>query len=129
MNRVGDGARLVLRVVRLQMGCAAMVAAVFWLSEGMDAARSGLAGGVIVGVGSAIFGWRMFASGVAPAAILQRAMFAAESLKWLWYVFGIWAALTRLKMLPLPLLTGLIVGQFGYWYGLLGKRGKLNGSV
>jgi ATP synthase protein I len=129
MNRVGTATRLVLRVVSLQMGCAGVVAALFWVFEGADAARSGLAGGLIVAIGSAIFGWRMFAPGIAPAATLQRAMFAGESLKWLWYVFGIWAALTRLKLPPLPLLTGLIAGHFGYWFGLMGKRGKLNGSV
>jgi F0F1-type ATP synthase assembly protein I len=129
MNRVGTAARLVLRVVFLQIGCAAAVAALFWAWQGADAALSGLVGGMIVAIGSAIFGWRMFAPGIAPAPTLQRAMFAAESLKWLWYVFGIWAALTRLKLLPLPLLTGLIVGHFGYWFGLTGKRGKLNGSV
>jgi ATP synthase protein I len=121
--------RLVRRVVLLQMGCAAAVAGLFWVFEGADAGRSGLIGGLIVAIGSAIFGWRMFAPGVAPASILQRAMFAAESLKWLWYVFGIWAALARLKLPPMPLMTGLIVGQFGYWFGLAGKRGKMNGSV
>jgi F0F1-type ATP synthase assembly protein I len=121
--------RLVRRVVLLQMGCAAVVAVAYWVYEGAEAARSGLTGGAIVAIGSAIFGWRMFAPGIASAVTLQRAMFAAESLKWLWYVFGIWAALTRLKSAPLPLLTGLIVGQVGYWIGMMGKRGKLNGSV
>ena len=84
-----------------------------------------LAGGLIVAMGSAVFGWRMFAPGIAPAAMLHRAMFAAESLKWIWYVLAIWAALARLKLLPLPLLTGLVFAQFGYWIGLIGmKRGN-----
>jgi hypothetical protein len=45
-------------------------------------------------------------------------------------VLAVWAAFARLKLSPLPLLTGLAVGQFGYWFGLVGmKRGKSNGSV
>jgi F0F1-type ATP synthase assembly protein I len=119
------GMRLVLRVVLLQTGCAAAVALLFWATKGVTAGWSGLTGGLIVAAGSGLFGWRMFAPGIAPATALQRALFAAESLKWCWYVFGVWAALTRLKALPLPLLTGLIFGQFGYWFGLIGmKRGQ-----
>jgi F0F1-type ATP synthase assembly protein I len=126
---VGNGRRLVMRVVILQTVCAGVVGLAFGVSEGGAAAWSGLTGGLIVAAGSALFGWRMFAPGIAPASVLQRALFAAESLKWCWYVFGVWAAFARLKLLPLPLLTGLVLGQFGYWIGLLGKRGKLNGSV
>jgi F0F1-type ATP synthase assembly protein I len=123
MNTVSSaGMRLVLRVVLLQTGCAAAVALLFWATQGATAGWSGLTGGLIVAAGSGLFGWRMFAPGIAPATVLQRALFAAESLKWCWYVFAVWAALTRLKALPMPLLTGLIVGQFGYWFGLIGKK-------
>jgi F0F1-type ATP synthase assembly protein I len=102
-----------------------VVGALFWILDGAAAARSGLAGGLIVAVGSAVFGWRMFAPGIAPAATLQRALFAAESLKWIWYVLAMWVALTRLKLTPLPLLTGLVLAQIGYWVGLIGmKRGN-----
>jgi F0F1-type ATP synthase assembly protein I len=127
---LGVGQRLVMRVVLLQVGCAAAVGLLFWIADGSWAACSGLAGGMIAAVGSAFFGWRMFAPGIAPATVLRRAMFAAESLKWFWTVFAVWAAFARFKLAPLPLLTGLTVGQFGYWFGLVGmKRGKANGSV
>jgi F0F1-type ATP synthase assembly protein I len=131
MNEVLNvGKRLVMRVVLLQAGCAAMVALWFGVRQGALAAWSGLAGGLIVAIGSGVFGWRMFAPGIAPAAVLRKALFAAESLKWFWYVLAVWAALTRLKLPPLPLMTGLVVAQFGYWFGLVGmKRGKSNGSV
>jgi F0F1-type ATP synthase assembly protein I len=120
----GAGMRLVLRVVLLQTVCAAAVAILFWIIEGAAAGWSGLAGGLIAVIGSGLFGWRMFAPGIAPAAVLHRALFAAESLKWCWYVIAVWAALARLKSLPLPLMTGLAVAQFGYWFGLIGmKRG------
>ena len=124
MNRVGNGLGLVVRVVLLQAGCAAVGAVLFWILQGAAAARAGLAGGLIVAAGSALFGWRMFAPGIAPAATLQRAMFAAASLKWFWYVLAIWAALARLKLPPLPLVMGLVFAQFGYWAGMVGMKRK-----
>ena len=130
MNEVsGVGKRLVTRVVLLQTGCAVAIALLFWSLQGSRAAGSGLAGGLIAAIGSGLFGWRMFAPGIAPATTLRRAMFAAESLKWFWTVLAVWTALARLRLPPLPLLTGLAVGQLGHGFGLLGKRGKSNGSV
>ena len=123
-DSVGIGKRLVLRVVFLQTGCAALVAAAFWAWSGAAAARAGLAGGLLVAIGSALFGWRMFAPGIAPAAALRRALFAAESLKLFWSVLGVWAAFAYFKVQPVPFMTGLIVAQFGHWFGLVGtKRG------
>jgi F0F1-type ATP synthase assembly protein I len=127
-NSIGNGKQLVIRVVLLQIACAAIAAGMFWVAKGAAEAQAALTGGLIAAIGSAVFGWRMFLPGIAPAAALHRAMFAAESLKWLWYVLAMWLALTRLKSMPLPLMAGLIFAQFGYWAGLMGKRGKLNGS-
>lgn len=124
MNRAGHGKRLVMRVVVLQAACAAVVAAMFSMLQGAAAARSGLVGGLIVAAGSAIFGWRLFAPGVAPAPALRRALFAAEALKWTWLVFAMWVAFARFRLPPLPLMTGLVFAQFGHWVGMLGKRGN-----
>lgn len=122
-NIVSAGKRLVLRVVLLQVGCAALLGLLFWGLKGFAAGLSGLTGGLIVAVGSAIFGGRMFAPGIAPAGKLYRAMIAGESLKWLWYVFAIWLALARFRLDPLPLICGLIIAQFAF-FGLVGmKRG------
>ena len=122
-NIVGHGKRLVMRVVLLQVGCATLVGLLFWIIQRAAAGWAGFAGGMIAAVGSALFGWRMFAPGIAPAAILRRALFAGETLKWFWYMLAVWAAFARFKLMPLPLITGLGVAQFGYWFGLLGKRG------
>jgi ATP synthase I chain len=125
MNTTGLRLRLVLRVVLLQAGCATLTGLLFGIFGGFAAALAGFVGGMIVAVGSALFGWRMFAPGIAAASRLFRAMLAAELLKWLWYVVAIWAALVRAKLAPMPLLVGLAFTQFGYWVGLIGmKRGK-----
>jgi ATP synthase protein I len=114
--------RLVVRVVLLQVATALAAAAVFGGIAGPSAAVSALAGGCIVAVGTAVFGWRMFAPGIANASVLNRAMMAGEALKWLWLILAVWAALTKLQLLPMPLLVGLISAQFGYWFGLMGRN-------
>jgi F0F1-type ATP synthase assembly protein I len=124
-NNFGHRYRLVMRVVLLQMACATLAGLLFWMMGGVAAAIAAFAGGMIVTVGTAVFGWRMFAPGIAPAGTLFRAMVAAESLKWIWLLIAIWAALARFKLTPLPLLTGLAFTQFGYWIGMIGlKRGS-----
>jgi F0F1-type ATP synthase assembly protein I len=123
-NIVENGKRLVMRVMLLQAGCALIVGSIFWIARGAAAGWSGFVGGMIAAIGSGLFGWRMFAPGIAPATVLRRALFAGESLKWFWCVLAIWAAFARFNMMPLPLVTGLAVAQFGYWLGLIGmKRG------
>jgi F0F1-type ATP synthase assembly protein I len=126
MNNIfGVRYRLVLRVVLLQMGCATFAGLLFWMTGGAAAAVAAFTGGMIVAVGTAVFGWRMFAPGIAPASRLFRAMVAAESLKWIWLVVAIWAALARFELRALPLLTGLVIAQFGYWIGMVTlKRGN-----
>jgi F0F1-type ATP synthase assembly protein I len=121
-DTVNRAKRLVVRVVLLQVATAVGVAAVFGVFAGSRAAISALSGGCIVAVGSAVFGWRMFAPGIANASVLNRAMMAGEALKWLWLILAVWAALTKLQLLPMPLLVGLISAQFGYWFGLMGRN-------
>jgi F0F1-type ATP synthase assembly protein I len=124
-NNFGHRYRLVTRVVLLQMGCATLVGLLLWLMDGAPAAMAALVGGMIVAVGSGVFGWRMFAPGIAPAGALFRAMVAAESLKWIWFLIAMWVALARFKLMPLPLLCGLVFAQFGYWVGMITmKRGS-----
>ncbi len=124
MNITGLGRRPVLSVVVLQGTCATITGLAFLILGGIAAALAGFTGGLIVAIGSALFGWRMYAPGIAAADKLFRAMVAAESLKWLWYVLALWAALARLKLMPGPLLVGVVVGQFGHWLSLVTtKRG------
>ena len=118
---VGLGNRLVVRVVSLQVGCAAIVGLMFWVLDDAHAGSAGAAGGLIAAIGSALLGWRMFAPGIAPASALRRAMFAGESLKWLWYMAALWSAFAWLKLPPLPVMTGVVVAQLGY-FGLAAMR-------
>ena len=111
--------RLVVRVVLLQAGCAAAVASVFLVSKGTHQALAALVGGLIVAVGSAVFGWRAFKPGIAGGAVLATAMYAGVALKWLWFALALYLALARLKLDAAPLLIGVVAAQLGYWAGLV----------
>jgi F0F1-type ATP synthase assembly protein I len=100
------------------MSCAAVVAVGALVLSGSKAALAALAGGAIVAVGNVVFGWRLFAPGVAPVGALTRAWYAAEVLKWLWVMVALWLALGPAKLAPFPLLLGLIAAQAGFWAGI-----------
>ncbi len=118
------GYRLVARVVLLQTGCALAVASVYFAYKGSSSATAALAGGLIVAVGSAVFGWRAFAPGIAGAAIVARAMYAGVALKWLWFALALYVALARLRLEAPPLLVGLATAQLGYWVGLMRLKSR-----
>ena len=112
------GRLLVLRYAGLQLACAALVALAALPLAGGPAAVSALAGGAIVALGNVVFGWKMFAPGIAPASLLARAWYLGEVLKWLWIGFALWLALGPAQLAPLPLLLGLLAAQVGFWLGL-----------
>jgi F0F1-type ATP synthase assembly protein I len=113
------GKRMVVRVVLLQAGCAALVASVFLVFKGSSAGLAALVGGLIVAAGSAVFGWRAFKPGIASGATLTTAMYAAVVLKWLWFAIALYLAIALLKLDAAPLLIGIVVAQLGYWVGLI----------
>ena len=121
-NAPARGYRLVVRVVLLQAGCAALVASVFLVFKGPSAGLAALVGGLIVAAGSAVFGWRAFRPGVAGAAVLSTAMYTGMALKWLWFVLALYLALARLKLDAAPLLIGVVAAQLGYWVGLIRRK-------
>jgi F0F1-type ATP synthase assembly protein I len=118
-NVLDRSTRLVIRVVLLQTGCAVLIACPFFVISGPRSALAALAGGLIVAVGSALFGWRMFKPGVAGAGTLGAAMYTGVALKWAWFALALYIALKELQLDALPLLTGVVVAQVGYWMGLL----------
>ena len=118
-NLPAQGYRLVVRVVLLQAGSALLVASAFLMLKGQTAGLAAVVGGLIVALGSAVFGWRMFSPGIAGSATLTRAMFAAVALKWAWLLIALYVALARWKLDAAPLLVGVVVAQLGHWAALV----------
>ncbi len=114
--------RLVVRIVLLQAGCAVLIASMFLVFKGAHQGLAALVGGLIVAVGSALFGWRAFKPGIAAAPVLGTAMFAGVAMKWLWFALALYIALTRLKLEAAPLLIGVVAAQLGYWVGLMRRK-------
>ncbi len=114
--------RLVARVALLQGLCALLVASLFLGCKGTGAGLSALVGGLIVALGSAFFGWRMFTPGIAGAGRLAVAMYAAVALKWIWLVVALYLALGRLRLEPGPLLVGFAGAHAGFWAAALRSK-------
>jgi F0F1-type ATP synthase assembly protein I len=116
------GYRLVIRVVLLQAGCTLLVASLFFAFKGPSSGLAALAGGLIVAIGTALFGWQAFAPGIAGGVVLNRAMYTGKLLQWAWYGLALYVTFGRLKLEPAPLLIGLVTAQFGYWTALIRLR-------
>jgi F0F1-type ATP synthase assembly protein I len=120
MNEVlSRGKRMVVRVVLLQAGCAALVASAFLVYKGAHQGFAALVGGLIVAAGSAVLGWRVFKPGIAGGATIMTATYAGVVLKWLWFAIALYFAIAQLKLDAAPLLIGIVVTQLGYWVGLI----------
>lgn len=105
------------RVVVWQLGAAVLAGLAFWKAGGWSMVAA-LYGGLVVALGSAVFGWRLFAPGVAPVARLARSLYVAEVQKWLLTALALWFALAQLKLPGLPLIVGMIVAQVAFWLGM-----------
>ncbi len=114
--------RMVLAYAMWQAVAGAVVALVLvWFAPphgGLGGAFAALAGAAVVARGTVVFGWRMFRPGIAPVPQLARAWYSAEVLKWLWVGCGLWLALGKVALAPLPVLLGVIAAQIGFWVGL-----------
>ncbi|MGA0053559.1 MAG: ATP synthase subunit I [Steroidobacteraceae bacterium] len=112
------GKRLALRFAAVQLGGALLTAIIVAVITDGSNAMATLAGGAVVAVGNLVFGWRLFAPGVAPAERIAKAMWVGEGLKWLWVVVAVWLALDVSDLAPLPFLLGMLAGQVGFWVGV-----------
>lgn len=112
------GKRLALRFAAVQLGGALLAAIIVAVITDGSSAMATLAGGAVVAVGNLVFGWRLFAPGVAPAERIAKAMWIGEGLKWLWVVVAVWLALDVSDLAPLPFLLGMLAGQVGFWVGV-----------
>ncbi|MBS0612164.1 MAG: ATP synthase subunit I, partial [Proteobacteria bacterium] len=72
------GKRTAVRVVAWQAATAAAAALCFAVFSGWRSAVAALCGGLIVAIGTAVFGWRLFAPGVASAQVVRRGLLAGE---------------------------------------------------
>ena len=111
------GKRLALKFAAIQLASTGLAALVFSMTSGWNAARSAVAGGLIIALGTLVFAWRLFATDW-PAASAARGFYAGEVLKWVWVVGAFALALTRGGMEPLPLLVGLLAAQCGFWVAM-----------
>lgn len=118
MNQQGRrGQRLALKFAMVQFACAATVALVSLANGGFNSFRSAGVGGLIVAIGTLLFGWRLFADDW-PATEVARGFYVGEGLKWIWMIVALWLALTRGAFDALWLLLGLVAAQFGFWIAM-----------
>lgn len=108
-NSLSSGRRLAARVV-LAQALAAVVLALAWLVAGQRESLAALYGGALVAIATAAFAWRYLGGGVGNAGQVAVRFIGATALKWLLLIGGLYLALARLALPPLPLLSAFVAG-------------------
>lgn len=113
-NSIAHGRRNAVRIVLFQLGIAGLVGLGFCLRDWQSGTAAWFGGGAIA-IGNALFAWRLYADGIAPAKRIARAVYAAEVMKWVWLVLALYLALAVFGLTPLPLIIGVLAAQVAFW--------------
>jgi F0F1-type ATP synthase assembly protein I len=113
-NSITHGRGVAVRTVTFQL-CAIGLVGLGFAFGGWGSAVAAWYGGVAIALGNALFAWRMFADGVAPARRIARSVYAAEVLKWAWLVLALYLALAVFRLAPAPLMVGVVAAQLAFW--------------
>ena len=116
-NSLSSGRRLAARVVSVQVLVTA-VATLAWLGAGRREALAAGYGGALVAIATAVFAWRYFGGDVAGAGQVAVRFIVATAFKWLLLVGGLYLALARFELPPLPLLSAFAAGLLAYLIAL-----------
>ena len=108
-------ARAIARQVIVAQCWLAVIVAVLWLPAGFSSAGSAFAGVSIAAIGTALFAFKQFAGKLVSVPQMTMRFYAAGVWKWLWTLASLYVLFAWVKAPALPLLTGLIVGQFASW--------------
>jgi len=116
-NSIAHGRRNAVRIVLFQFGIAGLVGLGFCARDWHSGMAAWYGGGVIA-LGNALFAWRLFADGIAPVKRIARAVYAAEVVKWVWFVLALYLALAVFGLAPLPLIAGVLAAQAAFWVAI-----------
>ena len=112
------GRRRVSRYASLQLACTAVAAIGALCLSDWNAARSTMAGGIIIASGTAIFGWMLFSERVTTTPGVTRVLYAGELLKWVWVILAFALAFKFGEFGAPGLLAGAMAAQLGFWVGV-----------
>lgn len=104
-NSIAAGRRLAVYLVAAQ-ACAAMIAGLAFLVQGLPAAVAAWCGGALVVIGTALLALRVFAPPLTGAGATMGRFAVGMLLKWMIVLGGFCLTLVRWRLPPLPVFAG-----------------------
>jgi ATP synthase protein I len=114
LNNLAAGRRTALHTALLQLAVATLAGAAF-LARGRREALAALAGAVVVALGTALFSFRFF-SGLNGAGMALSRLLTGLILKWMVVIGGLLIIVAKMRLPPLPAITGLIAALTVYLF-------------
>lgn len=109
-NSIAAGRRLAVHMVAAQAG-AVILAGLLFLAGSTASAMAAWCGGAVAVAGTAVLALRVFAPPLAGGATTLRRFTVGLLLKWLVVLVGLYLILARLRLPPLPALSGFGVAM------------------
>ena len=94
-----------------------LLAALGFAFVGLDSALAVIGGGTLVVIGTLLFGWRMFAAGIASPNAALGSMFVGKAMQWITLALGLFLVIGVWHWPVLPVVSGVVAAQLGFWIG------------
>lgn len=115
-TQLAHGQRLVPRIALAEAATTSLTALGFALASAQHALAV-LLGGVLVVVGTLLFGWRMFAAGVGSSGTALASMLVGKAMQWITLALGLFLVIGVWHWPVVPVVSGVIAAQVGFWIG------------
>jgi len=107
-NSIAAGRRLAFRVVRAQIGGAALVGGGFLLA-GWRSGLAALCGGAVVALATGVLALRLFGTGPTSAGAVLARLIVGNLLKWGVIALGLYLTIVEAELPGLPVICGVAV--------------------
>lgn len=84
---------------------------------GLSSALAALVGGLLVVIGTLLFGWRMFAAGVGSPGAALGSLLMGKAMQWITLALGLFLVIGVWHWPVVPVVSGVIAAQAGFWIG------------
>lgn len=115
-TQLAHGRSLVPKIALAEM-VLTLIAAVGFVPAGAHQALAASLGGLLVVVGTLIFGWRTFAAGVGSAGTALASLLVGKAMQWIWLALGLFLVIGVWHWPVVPVVSGVVAAQVGFWIG------------
>lgn len=115
-TQLAHGRSLVPKIALAELGMTLIAALGFAFAGSPQALAAGL-GGLLVVIGTLLFGWRMFAAGIGTPGTALASLLIGKAMQWISLALGLFLVIGVWHCPAVPVVSGVVAAQVGFWIG------------